>query len=109
MLAIAEYERRLIALNSEFDLAMRGENSYHPERFPDSTSSLARPLRQLSLRSAFQRNCSTRLLGIKAEVLNVPTTSDPAHAPDPDPGRAGFLDLKGFKGAFKTPTYATSP
>lgn len=106
VLAIAEYERRLIALNSEFDLAMRGESQLSSEAISGFNLFVGKGrCASCHFVPLFNGTVPPDYWESEAEVLNVPATSDPAHArPDPDPGRAGFLELKGFKGAFKTPT-----
>jgi cytochrome c peroxidase len=104
--AIAEYERTLIALNAEFDQAMRGEVQLSPDAYAGFNLFMGKGrCASCHFLPLFNGTVPPEFRESEAEILNVPATADPVHPrTDEDPGRAAFLDLQGFKAAFKTPS-----
>ena len=107
LLALAEYERSLISLNSNFDKTVSGRelllNFDEKEGFniymgkANCASCHFIPLFNGVMPPEYV-DTEWEIIGVPAAKLNVKNTLDP------DPGRAGVIDVEIFRHAFKVPT-----
>jgi len=106
LVAIAEYERTLIALNSRFDKSMRGYVDLLTE---DEKRGFNLYVGKANCASChymplFNGTVPPEYVESEMEVLGVPGNADLDHpVKDIDPGREAIIPMEMYRGAFKTP------
>ncbi|HNS12940.1 MAG TPA: cytochrome c peroxidase [Bacteroidia bacterium] len=106
LVAIAEYERTLIALNSRFDKTMRG---YEDLLTPEEKTGFNLFVGKANCASChfiplFNGTVPPEYVESEMEVLGVPGNADLNHPlKDLDPGRKAIIPMEMYRGAFKTP------
>jgi len=106
LVAIAEYERNLIALNSRFDKTMRG---YDDLLTADEKMGFNIYVGKANCASChftplFNGTVPPAYVESEMEVLGVPGNADLDHpVRDRDPGREAIIPMEMYRGAFKTP------
>ena len=105
--AIAAYEETLLALNSRFDQAMRGdlEMMSDEEKAGFNLFMGKAECATCHFLPLFNGTAPPDYIESEMEVLGVPGNSDTLHPVlDQDPGREKIIPMKEYHGAFKTPT-----
>jgi cytochrome c peroxidase len=107
LMAIAEYERSLIALNSRFDRTIRGHANLMSD---DEKTGFNLFVGKADCASChfiplFNGTVPPEYVESEMEVLGVPGNADLDHpVKDKDPGRAAIIPMPMYNGSFKTPT-----
>ncbi len=107
LMAIAEYERSLIALNSRFDRSIRGQEDLLS---PDEKTGFNLAVGKGNCASChfiplFNGALPPDYAESEMEVLGVPGNADLNHPVlDKDPGREAIIPMGMYKGSFKTPS-----
>ena len=105
--AIAAYEETLLALNSRFDQAIRGdlEMMSDEEKAGFNLFMGKAECATCHFLPLFNGTAPPDYIESEMEVLGVPGNSDTLHPVlDQDPGREKIIPMKEYHGAFKTPT-----
>ncbi len=107
LMAIAEYERSLTALNSRFDKTIRGqEDLLSPEEKLGFNISVGKGnCASCHFMPLFNGTVPPEYVESEMEVLGVPGNSDLDNPiKDLDPGREAIIPMEIYNGSFKTPT-----
>lgn len=107
LMAIAEYERSLIALNSRFDKSIRGHADLLTENEKKGFNLYVGKANCASCHfmPLFNGTVPPDYVETEMEVLGVPGNADLDHpVKDLDPGREAIVPMEMYRGAFKTPT-----
>ncbi len=111
LMAIAEYERSLIALNSRFDKTMRGHDDLMTE---DEKQGFNLYMGKANCASChfiplFNGTVPPEYVETEMEVIGVPGNADIDNPiKDKDPGREAIVPMEIYRGAFKTPALRNS-
>lgn len=106
LMAIAEYERSLVALNSRFDKTIRGHADLLTE---DEKKGFNLYVGKANCASChftplFNGTVPPEYVETEMEVIGVPGNADIDHpVKDKDPGREAIVPMDIYRGAFKTP------
>ncbi len=106
LVAIAEYERSLVALNSRFDKTIRGHADLLSE---DEKKGFNLYVGKANCASChftplFNGTVPPEYVETEMEVIGVPGNADIDHpVKDRDPGRVAIIPMEIYRGAFKTP------